>query len=277
IDNELVGRTEWLDGKVDPEAWNKTHSVEDYASKFKPPHQDLVIGEKSADILLWKQSHPRLAEYLPHCKFIIQLRNPISRAYSHYWNDFGKGRESLSFEEALSVEDDRSQGSDYARHHLSYKERGCYDESLKSFFQHLPRENVLVLIMEETLEDPKKALKRIYKFIGVDPTQGMDLIGSKHNVNWTMVPRKWAAIPPFTQLEMIYRKLLRKIAARLWRNDPDRQVKKRKFFQRTESVFRKPAANLKIAPEVQDSLRELYKPHIQQLERMLDIQLKAWY
>jgi len=155
IDNELVGRTEWLDGKVDPEAWNKTHSVEDYASKFKPPHQDLVIGEKSADLLFWKQSHPRLAEYLPHCKFIIQLRNPISRAYSHYWNDFGKGRESLSFEEALSVEDDRSQGSDYARHHLSYKERGCYDESLKSFFQHLPRENVLVLIMEETLEDPK--------------------------------------------------------------------------------------------------------------------------
>lgn len=276
IDNEINGRTKWLDGQLNYQNWDQDHSIEEYIKRFSSGNSYEICGEKSADLLFWTHSHSRLARYLPECKFIIQLRNPVKRAWSHYWNDLGKGRENLTFEKAIELERNRSLNSDYARFHLSYKERGNYSKSLEQFLKHIPRENVLILIFEETIKNPKAALEKIYDFIGVDKTKGLDIAGSQHNSNWTMVKRSWVYYEPFSLLESYYRKLLRKLIARLWVGDKEKQSKKRKFLQKAELLFRKPAKTIKLLSHTEEYLNEYYKTDIEKLEKLLGRDLDIW-
>ena len=174
VDDEIVGRREWLDGEIDESTWGRTHSKESYAALFAEGTDRAAIGEKSADYLFWRPSHARIARFLPTAKVIVTLRHPVERAWSHYWNEVGKGRETLSFEEALEQEDDRSRRSAYARNHLSYRTRGYYDESLTDLFAHIPRDRTMVVTLEEAQQRPAELLRQIYTFIGVDAEQGLN-------------------------------------------------------------------------------------------------------
>ena len=49
----------------------------------------------------------RLHALLPGARLIVLLRDPVRRAYSHYWHERDKGRESLAFEDAVAAEAER--------------------------------------------------------------------------------------------------------------------------------------------------------------------------
>ena len=49
----------------------------------------------------------RIKKSIPKAKFIILMRNPIDRAYSHYQMEADTGNEELSFEEAIEQEEKR--------------------------------------------------------------------------------------------------------------------------------------------------------------------------
>ena len=59
----------------------------------------------SVNMLFYKHDSARLvAKYFPRARFIVVLRNPIDRTYSHYWYDFAGDLRSIvprTFEEAL--------------------------------------------------------------------------------------------------------------------------------------------------------------------------------
>lgn len=45
---------------------------------------------------------PRIKAYAPDdAKFLVILRNPVDRAYSHWWHNYSWGDEKKSFEEAI--------------------------------------------------------------------------------------------------------------------------------------------------------------------------------
>ncbi|HFC04224.1 MAG TPA: hypothetical protein ENJ55_00845, partial [Rhizobiales bacterium] len=100
------------------QAWASSHSLEDYQAWFLSAGagSESALGEKSADYLFWHKSHPRMANFVPDAKLIVILRHPIDRAWSHYWNEVAKGRETLGFEEAIAAEAGRLEGSDYERY-----------------------------------------------------------------------------------------------------------------------------------------------------------------
>ena len=50
----------------------------------------------------------RLKENLPDVKLIALLRNPMDRAFSNYWASRQNGLETLSFDEAIKREEERS-------------------------------------------------------------------------------------------------------------------------------------------------------------------------
>ena len=276
IEDELVGRVEWLDGKVNVSSWEQTHSIDAYMKRFSDCEGYTAVGEKSADLLYWKNAHPRLARFIPNCKFIIILRNPVNRAWSHYWNERGKGREKLSFEDALAAEEERCTKSDYADHHLSYCRRGFYDISLQSFYSHIPREQILVLIFERLILHPQENLCNIYKFIGVDPNLGLEKIGSRHNENWTMVKYDWVDLPGINKVEQLYHRVVRRVTERLLRGRPDSIVRKRRIYKYVERVFRRPAAKIAMPKEIRSNLTRIYEPHIQRLEKMLGYEIPEW-
>lgn len=270
IDDELVGAKEWSEGHVDDRKWSSVHTPDEYSSMFAEANGHAAIGEKSADYLYWPQSHQRMIDFVPDIRVLITLRNPIARAWSHYWNEVGKGRETLDFEEALEREDDRRHASDYASFHLAYRSRGYYDETLEAFLNVVPREQVLVTTIERNRAEPEKSLRRVYEFIGVDPNKGLNLAGTQHNTNWTNFST--SKIPGLAKIEdgLIY--LIKRTTRRLVRDPFDR----RKLQLKLISKFRKTKADFEMDPPTRASLAETYRPHVKRLEEILGRNLTEW-
>lgn len=258
---------------ADAARWERDHSREDYASRFAGLGEALRIGEKSADYLFWRPAHARIARILPDARFIVTLREPVSRAWSHYWNEVGKGREQLGFEEALAVEGERSRMSAYARNHLSYAARGFYDESLASFFSHVPHGRVLVVTLDEMKRDRHLALARIFEFLGVDPGRWHEPERQARNENWAMVSKPWVRGRVLCTAEQAYDTLIRALA----RGAVHDKLSRRRMLQSWRRAFREPARGMTMGPATRERLLELYEPHSRALEEMIGRSLADWY
>lgn len=118
----------------------------------------------------------RISELIPKAKLIAVLRNPTERAISHYFHEKRLHREPLDIAEAMAAEEKRLapklENKDYKSEtfiHLSYKSRGLYLEQIERFLDYFPRENLLILSSEGTLQTPRETLRRICEFVDVDP------------------------------------------------------------------------------------------------------------
>lgn len=266
-------RKEWELGEIDYTAWDKNHSQEDYAAQFAEGADKQARGEKSADVLFWRPSHERVKRLLPDAKIIITLRNPIDRAWSMYWNEFGKKRETLSFEEAIAAEEERCNRSAYERDHMSYVRRGFYDESIADFLKVFPKEQIMIVFLEETVKDPKKQLSEIYSFIGIDPNKGLERAEIRYNNNWTSVPHKfWTQNKALASIENTFFRSVRLVSTVLIRDG----YRRRRILPKVEAIFRKVQRDIEMAPKTREQLRKLYLPHIERLEKMLDKDLSFW-
>jgi hypothetical protein len=137
-------------------------------------HGKIITGESSSYYLFHPRVPDRVAATLPNAKFLVLLRNPIDRAYSHYQHEFKLGYETKSFEEAIDreralIEDERwrSCGSGYAfsHDHFSYISRGLYIDQLKRWMQAIPRERFLILKSEQLYSNPKSVFQSVLDFL----------------------------------------------------------------------------------------------------------------
>lgn len=139
-----------------------------------------LTGEASPKYLFYPTVPDRMKSLLPDVKLIAILRNPVDRAYSHYHHYVRDNIESLSFEDAISTEEERCAGggeqlikdpdSDpchYRRY--SYLARGRYAEQLENWFRYYGREQFLILTTEEFYEDPQRILDQASAFLGLPP------------------------------------------------------------------------------------------------------------
>jgi len=128
----------------------------------------------------------RMHALLPDAKLIVLLRDPVRRAYSHYWHERDKGRETLSFEDAIAAEPGRlgqaeaqlaSGEIESSREHQlhSYLARGRYAEQLERWLAAYPRERLLVLRFEDFVGAPLAGLNRTLEYLGLPPMTTLDL------------------------------------------------------------------------------------------------------
>ena len=124
----------------------------------------------------------RINKITPNAKFIILLRNPIDRAYSHYNMIKNRGdekfKESLSFEDAILIEEERLKGkfqkmideqeyySDtYFRN--GYLNRGIYVEKLKRWFSMFDKNQFYIIQSEEFLKNSEKIFQEVLEFLEI--------------------------------------------------------------------------------------------------------------
>ncbi len=113
----------------------------------------------------------RIAEDSPGAKIVCCLRNPIDRAFSHYWHEKKKGKIAFEFEEVLENYDLFS----------SWIEPGFYAEHLERYLEHFARDQLLCLPFRLLKEDDEAFLRRILTFIDVDPSFRPSWLGEKAN------------------------------------------------------------------------------------------------
>jgi len=150
---------------------NYDRDIKWYEKHFKGCRNRKVkaIGEASPLYVYLEEVPERIYKLFPDIKLIFILRNPVDRAYSHYWHEVKLGYETLCFEKAIEKEEMRlSRGDIFSKQHYSYKDRGKYAEQLKRFSKFFPKEQMLILISEELRENPEKVLRRIFNFLEVD-------------------------------------------------------------------------------------------------------------
>ncbi len=147
---------------------NFRKGVEWYARFFENWRDEKVAGEGTPSYLWDERVPPRIKRILPTARFIILLRNPVTRAYSAYWYAYIGGGETLTFEEALEAEPQRVQMGDAIRGFSSYVDRGRYVRQLKRYFSLFDRDQFLILIFEEYVRNPREALKQVCNFLEVD-------------------------------------------------------------------------------------------------------------
>ncbi len=162
------------------EAWYRSHfaTVARRRSLERRLGAPTVTGEASPYYLYDPRVPQRVASLLPRVKVLVLLRDPVFRAYSHYWERVDQGVEPLSFAAALEAEPLRLAGeleamaSDphyYSRAHdwYSYADRGVYLPQLTRWFDVLPREQFLVLSSERFYAAPQEVLDRTATFLGL--------------------------------------------------------------------------------------------------------------
>ncbi len=147
-----------------------------------------VAGEKSTNYLESPTTAERIARDLPAVKLVFVLREPVARAWSNYLWSKMNGLETLDFETALRLEDDRERTLPerlrFARP-FSYVSRGLYADLLRSYLGRFPREQLLILKFEDIISMPRALATRLHAFLGVAPrasdADGIGVINPSEN------------------------------------------------------------------------------------------------
>jgi hypothetical protein len=157
-----------------------------YRANFGREGQAGVNIDSSPYYLFHPLVPQRAHALVPEARLVVLLRDPVRRAYSHYWHQRNKGRESLSFEDAIAAEPDRIdrahellargeiERSD-AHQYFSYLARGRYAEQLERWLQFYPREQLLVLRFEDLARDPLLLTNEALAYVGLPPLGGARL------------------------------------------------------------------------------------------------------
>jgi len=135
---------------------------------FNNVKEEKCIGDFTPTYLFDTEAPKRIVKDLGvDVKFIVILRNPVDRAYSHYLHSLRDEHESLSFTEALNKEKtNKNEYLSYLR--SSYVEQGLYAKMLVNFFQYFPKENFLILNFEEEFVlKRRQSIDRVEKFLGL--------------------------------------------------------------------------------------------------------------
>jgi hypothetical protein len=142
---------------------------------------DPVVGEKSPYYLFYPLAPRRVFSLLPQAKLIVMLRNPVDRAYSHYFHEVRQKMEPLTFEQALDAEPERLAGEldrmlrdeRYISHtHVtfSYLARGVYADQIQAWQACFGHDQILVLSSDELFSAPDAAYRRVLSFLNLPYT-----------------------------------------------------------------------------------------------------------
>lgn len=137
-----------------------------------------LTGEGSPYYMFHPAIPQRIASMLPHVKLLVILRDPVSRAWSHYHHEVARGFEDLPFEQALDAEAARLAGEDarlrsdpryrsFSHQHHSYIARGRYVDQITRLHHHFGHERVHVIESGAFKADPQTACDGVADFLGL--------------------------------------------------------------------------------------------------------------
>lgn len=157
-----------------------------YESMFPADDGRPVAFESTPAYMYIPEAVDRMAAYNPDLKFIFLLRNPVTRAYSHYLMTQSKGCEPATFEEALRLEPARmtlARQRDDDRQALrmfSYTDRGFYSRQLEKTWSLFPRSQSLVILSEDLKKRHRETMSQVHAFLGLDdhPVESAEILVS---------------------------------------------------------------------------------------------------
>lgn len=162
-------------------------------ARLRQSGRRLLTFDDTPDYIFHPQCALRAASLVPNARLILLVRDPVTRAFSHYWHEVRQGHEKLSFDEAIERETERLAGEyerietnplEYRHNfmHCSYLERGKYADQLDRWMKFFPREHLLVLKAESFFKNPVAGMRRVFELLQLDPEPADKIHYEAHHV-----------------------------------------------------------------------------------------------
>ena len=219
-----------------------------YSALFSDAGDDQLIGEKSADYLAHPAAAVRMAQDLPHARLVVQLRNPIDRAYSDYCMLFRRGTVDGEIERHLGKGDEQPR----------FLVDGLYRQHIARLLDHFPVEQLQVILYDDIRTRPEVTLQAVGKHIGVRAPLYPVAIAERHNDSRSPM------------LPLTIRRLMapmKPVVAPL-RSNP--------LFAAVHRRLARPVAYPPLTSDLRLRLRDYYADDVRQLGMMIGRDLRPW-
>lgn len=167
----------------EPHFWtNKDyHEVKDILlSRYESLFEDkncTYFGESSTAYFSFPEFIQRMKTYYPESpKFILLLRNPIDRIYSHYWWLKAMGSEDLDFKEAVLLDFDIEPAEKNRLPEGNFKnyfQYGLYGKWLEKFIEAFGKENIHIITTESLRNHRLETLNSCFNFLKLNPIDSL--------------------------------------------------------------------------------------------------------
>jgi hypothetical protein len=180
---------------------------EKFASEyFDGARDEQHWGTASPQYMGNKLAPKRIHDQMPDVRLIALLRNPVERAYSHYTMTARRGFDQRSFDDAIDdlrkpdaleaarncmpVLEEGKTNEDESSHYLVW---GEYGRILQEFLTYFPKDQLLVLFMDEMVDNPIGTYKRVIEFIGINDGFVPPNVGKVYHKGGMkqIIPERW--------------------------------------------------------------------------------------
>ena len=233
---------------------------DDYLDLYSTDREYQVRLDASTDNLY----HPETAEMIKKdcqdAKIIICLRHPVERAYSAYNYMVLRGRETLSFEQAIE-QDKYRQNYEYIWRYLN---GGFYYKAVKHYIDVFGKDNVKIVIFEEFTKNIQNEMNEIFKFVGLEPMiiKANVVFNKSGKIKYPLI---YFWVNKLIKGKSLFKKIYRIITP---------EHKRRVIIEKANSflVGKKEPMNV----DTRKKLLNEYKEDIEELSNYLDMDLSHW-
>lgn len=155
-------------------------SRSDYLSLFNGADGFTAVGEGSVSYLFSTHAAAAMHRFNPNAKIIVILRDPVSRAFSHYKMDKMLGLQDNSFEKAIE-NDFNVLEKGWGVSHL-YIELGLYSKQLERFMRYFQGDQIKIVWYDDFLVSPGCVMREIFDFLKVEQIN-ISADGRKENIS----------------------------------------------------------------------------------------------
>ena len=187
----------------------------------------------------------RIKADFPDAKIMVNVRNPIDRAFDHYWHEKKKGAITVPFKDAITNYD----------WFQTWIEPGLYAARLKPFVDAFGVENILPIIMDDIRKNPTDVLDRIYQFAGIS--------------NVPLPPKATRIINGTGARQNIIHRTFYKMGNILTHGHASESA----FWRQMGGIETQSDA---ITPQMRADLLDIFMPDIVELEQMFNLNLDGW-
>jgi hypothetical protein len=227
-------------------------------------------AEATPHYLYWSEKvAPRIKEVYGKrpVKFIVSFRDPVSRAYSWYWNMVREGREELSFDQALRVEGRRLEQNYHELHQLGsmvygYSAGSRYASLLQPYLELFPPDAFFFVLQNDLRSRVNETCQEIFGFLEIESAIQVNTSRS----NPASMPRSRLVHTAIRQRSLVKEVIKPFLPIRV------RRTLKSKVLQ----------ANLRetpyvpLDPQLYRELRLSFRTEIEKLEYITGMDLSSW-
>lgn len=194
-------------------------------------------------------------------RILAVLRDPVERAWSHYWLKRRNGEEELPFEEAINPEVIQRRQEQSLLPGFDYLGFGRYYLQVKAYQESF--EKTRIFLLEDLVREPAQTLAEVFRFLGLEPIR---VINQLKRLNVAGAPKSEF----FHLLERL-----------IYRPHPLKLSVKKLIPRRTRARWKSSLSRLLFQPEplpthLRERLRAIYQEDIWALSHLINRDLSPW-